>query len=167
MTSVGNINAGSRLTAAMLQGVAPLAAWKTADQFVVSNATTYTADSQLYIPNLAANAVYVLAGQVLYEGGTANSSDYDWQFSGSGITWNLTVIQMSRAATPAINMLHTTTTGGNGTNGAGVTLSMTLNGLVYTTTANQTLQFAFKQHTSSATNTYTHIGSYLSMWQVQ
>jgi hypothetical protein len=164
VTALGNISAGSRLTSAMLQGVAPLVAYKTADQSTVSNATTWVSDSQLYVP-LVANAIYVCEGVIVYEGGTQGSSDFDFQFTGSGMTMQATLTQIGRSG--AVSLLNTSLSGaGNGTNGAGVKLSCSLMGSVSTTTAG-TLQLQWRQHTSSTTTTYCHATSWLAFWQVQ
>lgn len=163
MTAQAQIFAGGRFTASEARGVAPLAAYKTVDQSMTGD-TSYVNDSALYLP-VVANAVYLLQAMIIYEGGTANASDYDWELTGTGLTLALSAVQWTRAATPATALLYSTGGGGNGTNGSGTQLTMSLSGLVTTTSAT-TLQYAFKCHSSPSTTTITHLGSWLALWQV-
>lgn len=63
MTALSQILAGGRLTAAAVQGIAPLPGVKAVDQ-ILTNSATLQSDSALYLP-LAANSTYTFISQVV------------------------------------------------------------------------------------------------------
>lgn len=171
MTAVSQILAGQRLTAALLQGIAPLAALKGTDQSLTTN-TTLQNDSALFLP-VAANAGYFVVTYFAYEGGTQGSSDMKWQWTGpAGATLSLTDVyyptsggigaNTNIAAITGLSVVRTT-----GTDGAGVKLAQLMFGTLTTSSTAGTFQFQWAQNTSSATATIMHAGSAVAAWQIQ
>src|SRR5690348_15724965 len=80
MTAIGNINAGGRILASAMRGIAPLAVIKGADESVTSSTTLQNDDALLV--TLTANATYVFSLFLNYQGGTQGSSDIKvaWTF---------------------------------------------------------------------------------------
>lgn len=171
MTAASQILAGARLTAALLQGVAPLAAIKGTDQSVTSS-TALVSDSALFL-QVAANAGYFVVTYIAYEGFTQGSSDMKWQWTGpAGATLSLTDVYYPTSGgigantnIAAITALSTVRT--SGTSGAGVKLAQLMFGTLTTGGTSGTFQFQWAQNTSSATATIVHAGSAVAAWQVQ
>ena len=172
MTAAGQIQAGSRITAAMLQGIAPLAVIKGADESITSS-TTLQFDDALFLP-IQANAQYIFDCYLLYEGGTAGSSDMRWTWSvptGSTLRYqpiyaNATSTLNASLGTSVAGSTLMSGTSGAGTNGAGNLRGLSMNGtlIVGSTPGNLSLEWA--QNTSSATPTIVHAQSYVTLWQV-
>lgn len=170
MTAVSGILAGARITAAMLQGIAPLGALKTSDQSVTSS-TVLVNDNALSVP-VAANAGYLVFAMLDYEGGTQGAADLKFQWTGpSGATLVLSFVYYPTAGgvgantnLAAITGLSVTRTAG--TNGAGVTLPVFMFGTLRTASTAGTFQLQWAQNTSSATPTIVHAGSVVAAWEL-
>lgn len=163
-TPPGQIYAGARITADMLRSIAPLAAIKGADQSVTSS-TTLVNDSGLWVP-VDANASYLFACYLDFEGGTQGSSDIQWTWSGpSGYTLRYASGHIGTGGT----FDWSTYTGSNtviaGTAGAGNLQAAVMLGSLVTSGAG-TLQLKWAQNTASATPTIVHAQSILSLWRV-
>lgn len=171
MTALGNIYAGSRITASDVAGVAPLAVIKGADQSLASS-TAMQNDDALFLP-VAANAGYLVECLLNYEGGTHGSSDLKWEFTGpSGATMVYTFVAYPVSGSIAagnVNMGAATGLSGvgtAGTNGA-QNLAVIMRGTLITGGTAGTLQLQWAQDTSSATATIVRAQSMLALWQVQ
>lgn len=165
MTALSNIQAGARITAAMLQAVAPVAAEKGAVQSVGN--TTLVNDDALFIP-LLANAVYRFDCFLLYEGGTQGSSDLKWAWTGpSGFTINYSVNGVTTAGVATAGYVRGVTGAVVGTNGASNELGVLMTGTITTSSTHGTLQLQWAQNTSNATDTSVLPASNLTAWQTQ
>jgi len=166
MTATGQIQAGSRITAAMLQGIAPLAVIKGADESVNSNTLQF--DDALFLP-IQANAQYIFDCYLNYEGGAAGSTDLQWTWSvPTGATLRYQPIYTSGSA---LNVsIGTTVTGATvvvaATNGTGNLRGLSMNGtlIVGSTPGNLSLEWA--RNAGSTPATIVHAQSYLTLWQV-
>lgn len=166
MTAVSSVNAGSRITASMLRGVAPLAVVKGADESVTSS-TTLQNDDALFL-SVAANATYLFECYLNYEGGTLGSSDLKLVWSApSGATMRFTFAHVD---TSGNNVCSVTSAAGStlttGTNGAASLRGATMKGTLAVGATAGTLQLTWAQNTSSGTATIIHALSHLALWQV-
>ena len=166
MTALGNIQAGGRLTAAMLQGVAPYAVIKGADETVTSSATLQN-DDALFLA-VAANTSWLFDAYLDYEGGTLGASDlkYEWTVpSGAALRYGAAHLDTS-----GNNICSDTHPDGAavsaGTNGGGDTRSVKMYGTLIVGGTAGTLQLKWAQNTSSGTGTIVHAQSYLTLWQI-
>lgn len=166
MTAFGQVQAGSRLFAAMAQGVAPLSAYKGTSQLVTSS-TTLTNDTALAI-ELQANAVYSFALILGYNGASgAGNLKFGWA--------------LPSLATMGYS-LYGNTTGGSatdgpwetgssvpalGTSGTGTSLGAVAQGAIATGSTAGPMQLQWAQNSSSSTATTVLAGSVLLAWQVQ
>ena len=164
MTTVSSINAGSRITASEIRNVAPLAAYKGADETVSTGVGTLQNDDALFL-SLLANAVYKWELWLNYEGGTTGSSDLKvgWTVP-SGATLKGSADYTTSGAVVEVYWTNATTLA-PGTNGAAAIRGFNARGTIATTTAG-TLQLQWCQNTGSAVNTTVHAGSILLAWQV-
>lgn len=164
MSALGQVAAGSRVTAAMLRAVAPNAAYKGSAQGVTSS-TALVNDSALFVPVLA-NAIYLFETVIQYVGGTQNSSDLKMMWSapaGSVLAWSPTYLNTSGVLVAGI------ANGISATLIAGTSGNRTITGfgsLAVGSTAGN-LQLEWAQNTSNATATQVIAGSLLALWQVQ
>lgn len=168
MSAAGLINAGGRITASEIRGVAPTAGYKTADQTVTSS-TTLVSDTALVVP-VAANAVYWFMLTVLYKGGTLGAADLKpgWLVpsgttlagSTSGLGTGSTAVLAGYVTQAAWNPVAF------GTDGGSINLSFTVVGVAVTSATAGNLQFQWAQNTSSATATTVMKGSSLAAWQI-
>lgn len=166
MTALGLINAGSRITASMLRAVAPLAAYKTADETVTSS-TTLQADDQLFIA-LLANATYSWDLWLNYEGGTQGSSDLKtgWSLPASA-SLKGSAEYVNNAGSSIVEVYFTgASTLAPGTNGSGQVRGFTARGTITTSATAGNMQLEWCQNTVSATGTIVHAGSVLRAWQI-
>ncbi len=168
MGALTDIMAGGRITAAMIQAVAPNAASKGANQSVTSS-TTLVNDDALYV-DVEANATYFVLLQAVYTGGTEGSSDLKITFtipSGS-MTWSS--LRYASNGTLGIETLQGTGSGNTsdcGTSGSGNNArSVLVWGFLTTGDTAGTLQLKWAQNTSNATATTVESGSSLATWQV-
>lgn len=168
MTAAGRIYAGSRLTAAMVQAVAPLSAYKSQVEIVTSS-TVLQNDDALLLPELQADAVYMFICVLGYNGGTLGSSDIKlaWLLpSGAVMSYALYGNTTSGAATNGYWETQTSIPA-LGTNGTGTPIGAVMAGTVATSATPGAMQLQWAQHTSSATPTTVLQGSVLGAWQVQ
>lgn len=167
MTALGSIQAGGRITAAMLQGIAPLAVIKGADESVTSS-TTLQFDDALTLP-IVANAQYLFDCYLNYEGGTAGSSDMQ-------VVWSVPTLATLRyeplyTSGGSLNISAGTTVTGSttltlATNGAGNLRGASFRGSLIVGSNAGNLSLRWAQNTSSGTATIMHAQSYLTLWQV-
>jgi hypothetical protein len=167
MSAAGQINAGGRIFATAIRGVAPEAAFKAGDENRVTN-TTPSNDSALFLPNLQASAQYFVVCFLDYEGGTLGASDLKWTFSTpSAATMRYHAQYLSTGGTAQIGVTHA---GADvvtaGTAGSGTLRAVTMTGTLQMAATAGTLQFQWAQSTSSATPTVMHAQSILAAWQV-
>lgn len=187
MTAASGINSGSRILAAAIRGVAPLAAYKGADQSVSNNNSAWVADTDLSI-SLAANSRYFIIAMLAFSAAGSNVGDlittFSWPAGSSGIMSGFGVLA-SATATPAgagnalIGSIVTTpgtagaapsayqVFGGKGT-GAGQLAPAYMMCSVQTSSTTGNLQLLWCQHVaSSASPTVMKAGSVLAAWQTQ
>jgi hypothetical protein len=166
VTALSNIQAGGRITAAMLQAIAPNAAEKGASQSVTSSATLVN-DDALYIA-LLADAEYRFDLWLLYEGGTQGNSDLKWAWTGpSGYTINYTLNGVGTGGVGTPGFVRGAAGGSVGTNGSTNQLGVLMVGTITTGSTPGTLQLQWAQNTPNATATTVLPGSQLSAWQTQ
>lgn len=168
MTALGNINAGARVTAAMLQGVAPDAIIKGADQQVL-NSTTLVNDSALFL-TLPANTTWAFVCNLDYEGAATGTGDLKWKWSvPSGATMRYTRIGYlpGSIGSPTVALQTEANTPQGGTNGAAVLEGQFMFGSVVMGGTAGALQLTWAQQTANASvATIVHAGSILALWQV-
>lgn len=146
--------AGTILSAALLQEIAPWTAWKSADT-PRSNTTTLANDPDLSVPVVANGSYLFLCG--LFAAGAAISTGdlkvtFTWPAGGNGKWWSAGFATAS--ATPNFNVARTASgsTVAFGVNGASSSGAILLGSLLNGSTAGSlTLQWA--QNTSNATAT--------------
>lgn len=167
MTALGNLLAGQRLTAAEVQGVAPLAAWKAADQSVTSS-TTLVNDTALFL-SLAANATYKFDLALLYKGAATGTADLKpaWTVpSGCVIAAITGGVNTGLGSVWGTMTQSTVNPAAFGTNGTSLPLSLIVSGTVTTSSTPGIMQFQWAQNTSNATPTTVMAGSSLAAWQI-
>ena len=164
MTALGNIFAGGRVTAAMLQGVAPLEVIKGADETV--STLTLQNDDALFLA-VAANAQYDFLCFLDYEGGTLGSSDLKAQFTvPGGAALKYQALAQGTAGTQVSYGIRTAATANAfGTGGSGAAFGATMFGSLITSLAG-TLQLQWCQNSGTLVNTTVHSGSKLVLLQV-
>lgn len=169
MTAVSSILAGARITAAMLQGIAPNAAFKGASQQVTGS--TLTNDDTLFLP-LTANAKYIFFGLLdLTSSAAIQSGDFKGQFTvPSGATLIVEAIGYMPSGTAGAGPLN-----GNAIKPASSTYTIGVNGstaspgfligsvVVGATAGNLQLQWGPNTTTTTAT---INVGSFLAAWQI-
>jgi hypothetical protein len=166
MTAAGQVYAGSRETAAMLQGVAPLSAYKATNQ--PGSGSTLANDSALVIP-LQANAVYDFELILGYFGGTQGSSDIKLGWSlPSGASMGYTVYGNTTGGNPTDAPWYTaSSTPALGTNGTGTNIGAILSGTVSVGANAGNMQLQWARNAGSGTAPTVLAGSILLAWQVQ
>ena len=155
-----SILAGMDITAALLLGLAPLFADKTADTSRTST-TALTADPDLSIA-IPSAGTYFLNGYLNYEGGTGGSSDINVQFSSVG---TLRYHMPYQGAGGSANVGNTNVGGTQvamRTQGAGVLCGTQIAGSVITGSSG-TITLNWAQNTSSGTATILHAGSWIEL----
>lgn len=166
MPAAGQVYAGSRLTAAMLQGVAPLSAYKGTSQPVTSS-TTLVNDGALAI-ELQANAVYSFILVLGYNGASgAGNLKFGWALpSGSTMGYSLYGNTTGGSATDG-PWETASSVPALGTSGTGTSLGAVAQGTVSTGSTQGPMQLQWAQNSSSSTATTVLAGSVLLAWQVQ
>lgn len=167
MTALGQILAGARVTAAMVQGVAPLAAYKGADETVSTGVGTLQNDDALLLP-VQANATYMWMLWLVYEGGAQGASDLKtgWALP-TGTTAEFMRFGTSTGGTAIFGIIsNQTNTPTVGTAGSGSRLGALYGGTLATGGTAGTMQFQWCQNTGTATATTVHTGSVLAAWQL-
>lgn len=165
MTALSQIQAGSRILASVIRDVAPLAAYKGADEMV--STLTLQNDDALFLA-VDANATYLLIALVVYEGGTQGASDFKmgWTIpAGASLSWTRIGVDTTGAVT-ASAFSTSANTPAVGTNGAGAKRFVVLLGTLSVSSTNGTMQFQWCTNTTPAVNTTVHAGSVLGAWQV-
>lgn len=156
------ILAGADLTAALLQQLADVTAYKAADTSR-SNTTTPTADPDLTIP-VVANASYFVFGYVFATGAAISTADIAFTFTGpTGSTFHYTTLGYSTTAITTLAMSAARTSGNaaQGVNGSAASPVLILAEITTSSTAgNFALNWA--QSTSNATATVLKAGSRLA-----
>ena len=165
MTALGQLNAGSRLTADEVRGVAPLEVIKGADETV--STLTLQNDNALLL-SVDANASYDFYAFVDYEGGTLGSSDLKLQFTiPSGASLKYQAVAQGTGGTPVSYGIRTQATANAfGTGGSGVTFGALMSGTLVMGGTAGTLQMQWCQNSGTLTNTTVHAGSSLRLLQV-
>lgn len=166
MTAAANILAGMRVTAAMIQGVAPTAAIKPADQSVTSS-TTLVNDSDLSL-SLPASTTWVFFGMLGVTGAAISTGDIKVNFTvptGSTLVYEAFGFSPSGTTTQMNTVRPAGTTSSVGVNGTSESPVILLGSLVVSTTAGN-LQLQWAQNVSSGTSTTVKTGSFLTSWQI-
>lgn len=164
MTATGNIKAGSRIVAGDVQGVAPLAVIKGADQSLASS-TTLQNDNALFVP-VVANASYLMICMLDYEGAAIGTGDIKWVWTGpAGFTLRYTGLYLPTSGTVHTGAIAGATTVVAATTGTGNLAGATMVGSIFTGNAAGTLQLQWAQNSPSATATIVHAQSLLSLWR--
>lgn len=166
MTAVSSISAGARITASAVQGIAPLAVEKAADESVTSSTTLQNDDALLV--SVAASATYLFYCYLDYEGGTGGSSDlkFSWSVPTSA------TLRFSLIGTDASNNTLTATTKSESTSytlrsaGAATLQAAVMIGTLVVSSTAGTLQLQWAQNTSSGTATKVHAQSFLALWRI-
>lgn len=164
MTAAGQINAGSRITASLIRGIAPLCAVKQADETVASS-TTLQFDDALFLPVLA-GAQYDFRCTLDYEGNTHGSGDIKWTWNvptGSTLRYQATYVHNTAVST---SMLAGSATGSADTTGTGNLMGVTMDGSLFVSSTAGNLALEWAQFTSNAVGTIVHAQSRLTLWQV-
>jgi hypothetical protein len=166
LTALGQVRAGSRLTAAMAQDVAPLSAYKSTNQSVTSSATLVN-DSALAVP-LLANAVYDFELVLGYNGASgAGNIKLAWVLpSGATIGYAIYGNTTGGSATDA-PWVTSTSAQALGTSGTSTPVGAVLSGTVAVSGTPGTMQLQWAQNSSNGTATTVLAGSVLLAWQVQ
>jgi hypothetical protein len=164
MTAVGSINAGGRILASAMQGIAPLAVIKGADQDQANN-VTLTNDDALYL-YVAANATYLFECYLCYEGGTQGASDLAWAWSvPSGASMRYQAVYYNTSGVTQANSSEAGTVQIAGTNLSALR-GVTMTGSLITSTVAGNLQLQWCQEANVSTPTIVHAQSTLALWRV-
>lgn len=166
MTALGQILAGSRLTASAVQGIAPLAALKAVNE---TRANTTLANDDALVLQMAANASYFFVAFLVLTGAAISTGDlkgdFTWPAGASATWWSLGYATSGTT----VNSNHAESTGaaphGLGIDGANQSGALIMGTITNGSTAGP-LQWQFAQNSSSATATTEHAGSILLGWQV-
>lgn len=165
MTNAANIFAGSRITASMLAGIAPMCVIKGAGQSLASSVTLQDDDALYYA--VQASHSYWWQCLVVYTGAATGSGDlkFQWDTPAGATLWytdaNITIYGNPSVGT-AWQAASKPTAGSDGTTPAGLLMTGTL---MVGSTAGE-LQFTWAQNNSSGTATEVLAGSGLVMWDV-
>ena len=142
----------------------PWTAWKAADTSRAST-VTLTADPDLSIPTVA-NATYVVDGYLNFEGGTAGSSDLQWELTSNGTLR----FKVSGAGTGGTTVIGATYQGSGvvvlGTSGAGTLRGADFHGMLIAGASAGSLTMLWAQNTTNATATIMHATSWMSARRV-
>jgi hypothetical protein len=166
VTNLSSVVAGSRITAAAVQSVAPLSAVKGADQSVTSS-TTLVNDSALVLP-VVANATYLFACYLDYSGGTGGSSDLKFQWTvPSGTALRFSLIGTDASGTTLTGVTDSDSTVYTlGTAGAATLQAAVMTGSLVMSVTGGSLQLQWAQNTSSGTATKVHAQSSATLWRI-
>ena len=163
--AIGLFTAGTRITAALLNSIAPLAVIKPSDQSLTSN-TTLQNDSALFVP-VVASATYLFQFYLDYEGNTGAGNALKAQFTvPAGATLRYGVFRtLSGAASPPVTFAAASSWQADG-GGAGVLEAVSgFGSLVMSSTAGN-LQLQWAQGGSTAVATIVHAQSTVTLWRV-
>lgn len=165
MTALAQLNAGSRILASEVRGVAPLSAYKASTETVSINVGTLQADDALFLPVLA-NASYLFELNIDYSGGAGGSSDFKfgWTFP-TGLTMLYNRLYTTTGGVLAFSKTVQTDVIPAGTAGTG-TVALLCRGTVSVGPTAGTLQFEWCQNSGAAVATSVLAGADLSAWQI-
>ncbi len=162
MITVHRFRSGNLLTPARLNSVAPISAYKQADE-TVNNSTTYQNDDEVFISGLAANTRYFAWLHLVYTSGATPDLKHQVVMP-AGATWvNAGVLYMP---TGSATTAYTATPGSGpntvGGNGSAFTSDMFGPLNIGATAGDIILQWA--QNTLNASNTVVNAGTCLMLW---
>jgi len=166
VTAIGSVNAGARITASAMQGIAPLAVEKSADESVTSSTALQNDDA--LVAAVAANATYLFFCYLDYEGGTGGSSDlkFSWSVPASA-TLRFSLIGSDSSATTMVSTTKSDSTSYTGRTAGAATLQANVQiGTLVTSSTAGNLQLQWAQNTSSGTATKVHAQSFLALWRI-
>lgn len=166
MSSSSLIVAGSRILAAQIAGIAPLAVIKPTDEPVTSS-TTLQNDNDLIV-SVAANSTWLFLCMLDYEGGTQGASDIKWLWSipaGASLRYH-GIHDTTGGASVAGTTYTGATTVTSGSNGAGVLKAATMIGSLNVSSSAGSVQLTWAQNSSSGTPTIVHAQSLLALWRI-
>jgi len=169
MTALSSILAGGRILASAVQGVAPDAAYKGADESVTSS-TALQNDDALFLA-LPVNSTWMAFAAIFYQGGNNGAGDLKWQWTvpagasaiGGHVSYFTSGVGVGNVNLGAFANGATTV---SGTNGAGHSLPVLLLMSVTIGSTAGNLQLQWAENTSNATPTIVKAGSLLAAWQV-
>lgn len=164
MGLLSQVSAGQRVTAAMLRAIAPVSAYKTADEPVTTE--TLQNDDTLAL-QLTANSVYFWVMVFHYSGGTQGSSDLKVAWSvPSAATMRYTRVGLTTAGAADVGAFASEAAVLTfGTSGSG-TRSVMMAGTVSTVAAAGLMQLRWCQNAGTVVTTTVKAGSALAGWQV-
>jgi hypothetical protein len=167
VTAVSSINAGGRILASAIQGIAPLAVIKGADQSVTSNNSSYVADNALLVP-VVANATYLFWCYLFYTGFTNGASDLQWAWvPPSGATLNYQRVGNNSANSVVVDQTYQNNANVTAaTNGTSDNMALSLTGSLIMSSTPGNLFLEWCQVTSSSTATTVKAGSFVALWRV-
>ena len=163
--AIGLFTAGTRITAALLNSIAPLSVIKPSDQSVTSS-TTLVNDSALFLP-VVASATYLFDAYLDFEGAAIGTGDLkiEWTVP-AGAALRFDLHGLNTASSSFSSTFTDGVTTALGTTGAASLRGALMKGsLVMAATAGN-LQLKWAQNTSSATATIVHAQSYVALWRV-
>lgn len=163
MTAIGSINAGARILASAMQGIAPQAVIKGADQTLFSS-TTLQNDSAL-LTTLIANASYLFACYLDFEGASGAGLKWGWTVP-SGCTMRYLAAYLNTSAAVTLAGETQASTPAADTTGSGNLQGLLMIGSVLAGSAGGTLQLQWAQNSSNAANNIVHAQSFLSLWRI-
>jgi hypothetical protein len=164
MTAIGSLNAGARITASAMQGIAPLAVVKPTDQSVTSS-TTLVNDNALVVA-VAASASYLFFCYLDYEGASAGDLKYEWTVPASATLRFGQIGQTTASAATVASTNSDSTVYAIGTDAAATLNAVTMIGSLVVSSTAGNLQLQWAQNASSATATIVHAQSFLALWRV-
>ena len=167
MTAAATINAGGRWTAAGARGLAPTAAWRTADGTAIVSNTTL-ANEPVLLLTLPANTTWLFALDILYKGNTAGSGDLKIGWSvPSGCTIRARTDFADTSLIGRFGYITELLTQAMGSNGTSAPLGAGVRGTIFMGGTAGAVNLKVAQNTSNATGTTILDGSIFSAWQVQ
>lgn len=163
--ALGLIQAGQRITASLLNSIAPLEIIKGADQSLL-NSTTLQNDNALAVPVIA-GATYDFNAYLNYEGSATGAGDlkFNWAIPvGANLRYTYQGVSTSGLAVVSGQTVRATTAIGVGTNGAAVLMGVDMDGTLIVGSAGGSLQLQWAQNTANNTTpTIVHSQSKLKL----
>ena len=160
------IYAGSRITAAKLNAVAPNLIVKGANQYVTSSTTLQ--DDNALVAALNANWTYRFDHYLVYDGasGSAGDMQFNWQIPSGVTTFDYTCDFTNPSGNWAGGTTFTASSANIAcnTSGVGSLKSAKGTGIIVVGSTAGNLQLQWAQDTSSSTPTTVYAGSYLCLW---
>jgi hypothetical protein len=160
------IFAGQRVSADLLNELAPLSVIKPGDQHYTN--TTLASDNDLVMP-VNANASYLVQCYLSYEGGTMNASDMKFEFtvpSGSTLSLGVPAYFFTDGLTHGPGVYVASEVLVVGTQGAGNSRSVFAAGSLIVGNTGGNLQLLAAKNSSGSTDAIIHAQSFLSLQEV-